>query len=24
VAAVAYRTICSNPDTRSMGNKPRE
>jgi hypothetical protein len=24
VAAVAYRTICSNPDTRSTGNKPRE
>ena len=24
VAAVAYRTICSGPDTRSTGNKPRE
>jgi hypothetical protein len=24
VAAVAYRTICSSPDTRSTGNKPRE
>jgi hypothetical protein len=24
VAAVAYRTICSSPDTRSTGNKTRE
>ena len=24
VAAVAYRTICSGPDTRSTGNKSRE